>query len=65
MTEKQALKRWLWLWGYLVVTLVAPLALGAAGIWPWDLAMGIASAFWVVAVILMTITQAARSDRKP
>jgi hypothetical protein len=54
---------WLFVWVYMVITLVVPLALGATGVWAWDVGMGVASGFWVVSFIVMAVVPEIRSAR--
>ena len=58
-TEQSRLRRWLWLWATMVITLVVPLALGIAGVWSWEIATGVASGLWLVLFIGLALVQSA------
>lgn len=48
---KPRLGLWLLFWGWMVVTLVVPLALAAGGVWTWDIAWGVSGGCWLIALM--------------
>ena len=51
-------------WAYFVVTLVAPLALAAAGVWDWGVAFGVASGFWGLFIVISYMLAEAKPRRR-